>query len=56
MTFRAQVLVLIPTVTRSRSSLQSEVIEVPESSKWEVAHRVLDQVVKVRKHRGAVVR
>src|SRR5271167_2873114 len=26
-----------------------EVIEVPETSKWEVAHRVLDQVVKLRK-------
>jgi phosphopantothenoylcysteine decarboxylase/phosphopantothenate--cysteine ligase len=31
----------------------SEVIEVPETSKWEVAHRVLDQVVKLRK-RAAV--
>jgi phosphopantothenoylcysteine decarboxylase / phosphopantothenate---cysteine ligase len=28
---------------------QSEVVEVPETSKWEVAHRVLDQVVKLRK-------
>jgi phosphopantothenoylcysteine decarboxylase/phosphopantothenate--cysteine ligase len=28
---------------------QSEVIEVPETSKWEVAHRVLDQAVKLRK-------
>jgi phosphopantothenoylcysteine decarboxylase/phosphopantothenate--cysteine ligase len=27
---------------------QGEVIEVPETSKWEVAHRVLDQVVKLR--------
>jgi len=27
----------------------SEVTEVPETSKWEVAHRVLDQVVKLRK-------
>ncbi len=27
----------------------SEVIDVPENSKWEVAHRVLDQVVKLRK-------
>jgi phosphopantothenoylcysteine decarboxylase/phosphopantothenate--cysteine ligase len=35
---------------------QSEVVEVPETSKWEVAHRVLDQVVKLRKQRGAVVR
>ena len=34
---------------------QSEVVEVPETSKWEVAHRVLDQVVKLRKLRGAVV-
>jgi phosphopantothenoylcysteine decarboxylase / phosphopantothenate---cysteine ligase len=33
-----------------------EVVEVPETSKWEVAQRVLDQVVKLRKHRGAVVR
>src|ERR1039458_1646104 len=28
---------------------QSEAVEVPETSKWEVAHRVLDQVVKLRK-------
>ena len=35
---------------------QSEVVEVPETSKWEVAHRVLDQVVKLRKHRGSAVR
>ena len=35
---------------------QSEVVEVPETSKWEVAHRVLDQVVKLRKHRDTVVR
>jgi len=28
---------------------QNEVVEVPETSKWEVAHRVLDQVVKLRK-------
>ncbi|MFZ0479306.1 MAG: bifunctional phosphopantothenoylcysteine decarboxylase/phosphopantothenate--cysteine ligase CoaBC [Terriglobales bacterium] len=27
-----------------------EVVEVPETSKWEVAQRVLDQVVKLRKH------
>jgi phosphopantothenoylcysteine decarboxylase/phosphopantothenate--cysteine ligase len=32
-----------------------EVVEVPETSKWEVAHRVLDQVVKLRK-RPAVVK
>ena len=30
----------------------SEVIEVPETSKWEVAHRMLDQVVKLRKRSG----
>ncbi len=28
-----------------------EVIEVPETSKWEVAQRVLDQVVRLRQHR-----
>src|ERR1022692_449675 len=28
---------------------KNEVVEVPETSKWEVAHRVLDQVVKLRK-------
>jgi len=33
-----------------------EVVEVPETSKWEVAHRVLDQVVKLRKRSGAAVR
>src|ERR1700692_607399 len=27
----------------------SEVVEVPETSKWEVAHRVLDHVAKLRK-------
>jgi phosphopantothenoylcysteine decarboxylase/phosphopantothenate--cysteine ligase len=32
---------------------QDDVIEVPETSKWEVAQRVLDQVVKLRK-RSAV--
>jgi phosphopantothenoylcysteine decarboxylase/phosphopantothenate--cysteine ligase len=30
----------------------SEVTEVPETSKWEVAHRVLDQVVKLKKRSG----
>ncbi len=30
----------------------SEVIEVPESSKWEVAHRVLDAVVRLRQQRS----
>ncbi len=28
---------------------QGEVVEVPETSKWEVAQRVLDQIVKLRK-------
>ena len=28
---------------------QSEVIEVPETTKWEVAQRVLDQVARLRK-------
>ena len=31
-----------------------EVLEVPETSKWEVAQRVLDQVVKLRKRSGVV--
>jgi phosphopantothenoylcysteine decarboxylase/phosphopantothenate--cysteine ligase len=35
---------------------QSEVVEVPETSKWEVAQRVLDQVVKLRKRGAAIVR
>jgi phosphopantothenoylcysteine decarboxylase / phosphopantothenate---cysteine ligase len=34
----------------------SEVVEVPETSKWEVAHRVLDQLVKLRKHQPAAKR
>src|ERR1700687_5302189 len=33
----------------------SEVVEVPETSKWEVAHRVLDQAVKLRKRSGVRV-
>src|SRR6202158_3394232 len=33
----------------------SEVVEVSETSKWEVAHRVLDQVVKLRKRSGVRV-
>ncbi len=28
-----------------------ETIEVPESAKWEVAHRVLDAILKLRQHR-----
>jgi phosphopantothenoylcysteine decarboxylase/phosphopantothenate--cysteine ligase len=34
---------------------RSEVIEVPETSKWEVAQRVLDQVVKLRTSKGVGV-
>jgi phosphopantothenoylcysteine decarboxylase/phosphopantothenate--cysteine ligase len=33
-----------------------EIIEVPETSKWEVAQRVLDQVVKLRKRAGVAAR
>jgi phosphopantothenoylcysteine decarboxylase/phosphopantothenate--cysteine ligase len=33
-----------------------EVLEVPETSKWEVAQRVLDQVVKLRKRSGVASR
>jgi phosphopantothenoylcysteine decarboxylase / phosphopantothenate---cysteine ligase len=32
-----------------------EVIEVPETTKWEVAQRVLDQVVRIRQRRKSVV-
>ena len=32
--------------------MHDEVIEVPETSKWEVAQRVLDQVVRLRRHRN----
>ena len=49
MMFRAKAWVSIPTATRSPSSPTSEVIEVPETTKWEVAQRVLDQVVRLRK-------
>jgi phosphopantothenoylcysteine decarboxylase/phosphopantothenate--cysteine ligase len=31
---------------------REEVVEVPETTKWEVAQRVLDQVVKLRQKRG----
>ncbi|MGB8783385.1 MAG: bifunctional phosphopantothenoylcysteine decarboxylase/phosphopantothenate--cysteine ligase CoaBC [Terriglobales bacterium] len=34
----------------------TEVVEVPETSKWEVAHRVLDQVVKLLKRNSVPVR
>jgi phosphopantothenoylcysteine decarboxylase/phosphopantothenate--cysteine ligase len=29
---------------------REEVVEVPETTKWEVARRVLDQVLRLRKH------
>ncbi|HSZ61237.1 MAG TPA: bifunctional phosphopantothenoylcysteine decarboxylase/phosphopantothenate--cysteine ligase CoaBC [Terriglobales bacterium] len=35
---------------------QNEVVEVPETSKWEVAYRVLDQVVKLRKRSAVPIR
>jgi phosphopantothenoylcysteine decarboxylase/phosphopantothenate--cysteine ligase len=31
---------------------QGEIVEIPETSKWEVAHRVLDTVAKLRKRSG----
>jgi len=33
-----------------------DVIEVPETTKWEVAQRVLDQVVRIRQRRKSVVK
>ncbi|HMH07876.1 MAG TPA: phosphopantothenoylcysteine decarboxylase, partial [Terriglobales bacterium] len=33
---------------------QSEVVEVPETTKWEVAQRVLDQVARLRKANPAL--
>jgi phosphopantothenoylcysteine decarboxylase / phosphopantothenate---cysteine ligase len=36
--------------------MQDEVVEVPETSKWEVAQRVLDQVVRLRQRRSAPVK
>jgi phosphopantothenoylcysteine decarboxylase / phosphopantothenate---cysteine ligase len=33
---------------------RDEVVEVPETTKWEVAQRVLDQVVRLRQHRTAL--
>ncbi len=33
-----------------------EVVEIPETSKWEVAQRVLDQVVRIRERRKASLR
>jgi phosphopantothenoylcysteine decarboxylase / phosphopantothenate---cysteine ligase len=35
---------------------RDEVIEVPETTKWEVAQRVLDQVVRLRQHRKTPVK
>ena len=35
---------------------RDEVVEVPETTKWEVAQRVLDQVVRLRQHRKAPAR
>jgi phosphopantothenoylcysteine decarboxylase/phosphopantothenate--cysteine ligase len=35
---------------------RDEVVEVPETSKWEVAQRVLDQVVRLRQHRKSPVK
>jgi len=33
-----------------------EVVEIPETTKWEVAQRVLDQVVRIRQRRKAPVK
>jgi phosphopantothenoylcysteine decarboxylase/phosphopantothenate--cysteine ligase len=33
-----------------------EIVEVPETTKWEVAQRVLDQVVRLRQRRKAIVK
>jgi phosphopantothenoylcysteine decarboxylase / phosphopantothenate---cysteine ligase len=35
---------------------QDEIVEVPETTKWEVAQRVLDQVVRIRDRRKASVK
>jgi phosphopantothenoylcysteine decarboxylase / phosphopantothenate---cysteine ligase len=35
---------------------RDEVVEVPETSKWEVAQRVLDQIVRIRQHRNSSVK
>ena len=35
---------------------RDEVIEVPETTKWEVAQRVLDQVVRLRQQRKSPVK
>jgi hypothetical protein len=33
-----------------------EVVSVPETTKWEVAQRVLDQVVRIRQQRKSPVK
>jgi phosphopantothenoylcysteine decarboxylase / phosphopantothenate---cysteine ligase len=35
---------------------REDVVEVPETTKWEVAQRVLDQVVRLRQHRKSPVK
>jgi phosphopantothenoylcysteine decarboxylase/phosphopantothenate--cysteine ligase len=35
---------------------REEVVDVPETTKWEVAQRVLDQVVRLRQHRDSPVK
>ena len=35
---------------------REDIIEVPETTKWEVAQRVLDQVVRLRQHRKSPVK
>ena len=35
---------------------RDDVVEVPETTKWEVAHRVLDQVVRLRQPRNSSVK
>jgi phosphopantothenoylcysteine decarboxylase / phosphopantothenate---cysteine ligase len=35
---------------------RDEVVEVPETTKWEVAQRVLDQAVRIRDHRKSAVK
>jgi phosphopantothenoylcysteine decarboxylase/phosphopantothenate--cysteine ligase len=35
---------------------REEVVDVPETTKWEVAQRVLDQVVRLRQHRNTPVK
>jgi phosphopantothenoylcysteine decarboxylase/phosphopantothenate--cysteine ligase len=33
---------------------RDEVVDVPETTKWEVAQRVLDQVARQRQHRKSL--